>query len=156
MLLRCLGKQWAKWMCLLHPKRLWYRQWPISFFGDRKDNAYALYGQYSGVCDTLEKWMLVCFSGTQLQTHESNDEIQTLMSPVSGTNPDEKPDHHYQYGDNAQPLVYSNIGSHQADNRMSQIDDRGLLKNQKIFYMIPTIVSVLITHLIFSINPIIY
>ena len=91
------------------PEAAKIRQWPSSSFWDksfwdRKDNAYKLYhGQFTDLCDTFEKYC-IGFSATQLQIHDSNNNIQTLVLPESGTNPSEKCDHYCKSSESAQPF----------------------------------------------------
>ena len=102
------------------------RQGPCSlhldkFLGNRKHNAYKLYGQYADLCNTFEKYC-VSFPASQPDTPESINKIQTPMSPVRGTNPSEKGNHYRKSGDSAQPLVSANISSHQVEKTVSQVD----------------------------------
>ena len=108
------------------PEAARIRQGPCSLFldkflGNRKHNAYKLYGQYADLCNTFEKYC-VSFPASQPETHESMNKIQTPMSPVSGTNPSEKCDHYRKSGDSAQLLGSSNISSHQLEKTVSQVD----------------------------------
>ena len=108
------------------PEAARIRQWPWPLFLDkflwnRKHNAYKLYGQYADLCITFEKYC-VSFSTAQPEAHKSNNKIQTPVAPVRGTNPMEKRDHYRKSGDSAQPLVSSNISSHQVEKTVSQVD----------------------------------
>ena len=80
-----------------------------------------LNGQYADMCNTFEKYC-ASFFATQSEIHEFIDKIQTPVGPVSGTNPSEKRDHNRKSGDSAQPLVSSNISSHQLEKNVSQVD----------------------------------
>ena len=105
------------------PEAARIRQGPCSLFGDkflgnRKHNAYKLYGQYPDLCNTFEKYC-VSFPASQPETHESINKIQTPVSPINGTYPS---DHYRKSGDNAQPLGSSTISSHQVEKTVSQVD----------------------------------
>ena len=110
--------------CSSHaPDAALIRRWPCSLFLDkflwnRKHNAYKLYGQYADLCNTFEKYC-VSFPASQPETHESINKIQTPLSPVNGTYPS---DHYRKSGDSEQPLVSANIGSHQLEKSVSQVD----------------------------------
>ena len=81
-----------------------------------------MHGQYADLCNTFKKYC-VSFPTSQPETHESINKSQTPVSPpVSGTNPSDKRDHCRKSGDNAQPLVSSNISSHQVKKTVSQVD----------------------------------
>ena len=88
------------------------------FLGNRKHNAYKLYGQYADLCNTFEKYC-VSFPASQPETHESINKIQTPMSPVNGTYPS---DHYRKSGDSAQSLGSLTISSHQLEKTVSQVD----------------------------------
>ena len=108
------------------PEAATIRQNPWSLFWDkflgrRKHNAYKLYGQYADLCNTFGKYCAGCFA-TQHEIRESNNKIQSPVSPVSGTNPSEKGDHYRKSGDSEQPLVSANISSHQLEKTVSQVD----------------------------------
>ena len=80
-----------------------------------------MYGQYADLCNTFEKYC-ASFPASQPETHESNSKIQTPVSRVNGTNHSEKRDHYRKFDDSAQPLVSSNISSHQVEKTELQVD----------------------------------
>ena len=99
------------------------RQWPCSLFwdkflGNRKHNAYKLYGQYADLCNTFEKYC-VSFPASQPETHESINKIQTPVSPINGTY---LSDHYRNSGYSTHPLGSSTISSHQVEKTVSQVD----------------------------------
>ena len=89
---------------------------------------------------------------TQHETHESINKIKSPVSPVRGTNPSEKGNHYRKSGDSAQPLVSANISSHQVEKTVSQVAAMSQ-ENRQIYHIIPTIVNLLITHLMFRMKP---
>ena len=74
------------------------------------------------MCIIVEKYCASIECATQHIIHEYIDKIQTPVSPVSGSNPNEKGNHYRKSGDSAQPLVSSNISSHQLEKTVSQVD----------------------------------
>ena len=74
------------------------------------------------MCIIVEKYCASIGCATRHIIHEYINKIQTPVSPVSGSNPSEKGNHYRKSGDSAQPLVSSNISSHQLEKTVSQVD----------------------------------
>ena len=142
--------------CSSHvPDAAMIRRWPCSLFldkflWDRKHNAYKLYGQYADLCNTFENTVLV-FKLVNLKPMNLLIKFRLLCHLSM---------EHIPVITTVNLVIVHNYWGHQTLAAISlrkpylRLMAAMSQENRKIYHIIPTLVNLLITHLIFSMNPI--